>query len=179
MSGNLVFKSDILYGASDFAFGMSGQPTVSVNVQGTISAGHYTPQISDDGTSWYDISVYNPAGSEVVTITVAGVYRTDVNGYQMFRLHPSVDFAGTPQLQYFSYPTPMISLLSEAPVNNDLLALAWQAGAYAANSVVLHDGVFWVADAATSDEPGPATDWTSYASLAAALTYILNLFNAS
>ncbi len=173
---NQVIRSRVVFGDSNFSFGISGLPTVSVNVVGTISAGSYTPQISNDDQNWYDVTVYNPAGDAVTSVTVSGTYRTDVNGYELFRLHPSSDFAGSPAVQYFGYPTPMISLLSEAPLNNDLLALAWQAGTYVANSLVLHGGTFWIADTSTSAEPGVA-DWTSYATLGAALTYILGLFN--
>lgn len=176
---NLVQRSNIVYGGSDSAFGLSGQPTVSVNVTGTVSVGDYTPQVSNDNQTWYDVTVYNNAGDAVTAVSVAGIYRTDVNGYEMFRLHPSTDFAGATALQYFAYATPMISLLSEAPVNNDLLALAWQAGTYAANEVVMHGGKFWIADVSTTDEPGPATDWTSYDSIGEVLTALFNLFNAS
>jgi hypothetical protein len=177
---NQVQRSELKYGDTDYVFGMSGQPTVSVNVLGTISVGDYTPQVSNDNQTWYDISVYNAAGDEVTAVTVAGLYRADVNGYELFRLHPSTDFDGDDvSLQYFAYPTPMISQLSEAPVNNDLLAAAWQAGTYDANEVVMHGGKFWVADTSTTDEPGPATDWTSYDSIGEILTVILNLFNAS
>lgn len=173
---NQVLVSPISQGNSASSFGLSGLPTVSVNVRGTISGGNYVPQVSNDGVAWEDIQMFGTDGVAFSVISVAGIYRADVNGYQAFRLHASGGFAGTPTVQYFGYPTPMMSLLTEGLVNNALIAPSWQAGTYDANSVVFHDGSFWVADVSTSDEPGPATDWTEYTTLAALFTYILNLF---
>jgi hypothetical protein len=101
--------SPLYKGTCTAGFGPCGQPTVGINVCGTISVGHYTPQVSDDGQNWYPISVLLYDLTVKTTITAAGAYRADVNGFQNFRLLPSNDFSGDQStVQFFAFPKAML-----------------------------------------------------------------------
>jgi hypothetical protein len=75
-------------GGSAPVFGIGGYPTVSIQVIGTMAAGSYTPQVSNDGSTWADIQVVSSGGTAASTIDAVGAYRVDANGFSSFRLLP-------------------------------------------------------------------------------------------
>jgi len=76
-------------GGSAPVFGIGGYPTVSIQIVGTMAAGTYTPQVSNDGgQTWADIQVVSSGGTAASTIDAVGAYRVDANGFAAFRLLP-------------------------------------------------------------------------------------------
>lgn len=71
-----------------------GTPTLVLQVVGTLSSGSYQAAVSLDGQTFVDISVYKSDNTLAATITAVGIYKVDMNGYQVFRLTPS-SAAGT------------------------------------------------------------------------------------
>ncbi len=89
MDGNYSNPNNPAYDGLIHTFGVSGYPTVSFKIVGTITTGNYTPQVSDDGDAWYPITAQAADGTVLNTVNAAGLYRCDVNGYQVWRLNPS------------------------------------------------------------------------------------------
>lgn len=89
MDGNYSNPNNPTYDGKVHTFGVSSYPMVSFQVVGTITSGNYTPQVSDDGDAWFPITATAADGTVLSTINAAGLYRCDVNGYQVWRLSPS------------------------------------------------------------------------------------------
>jgi hypothetical protein len=106
-NNNLRNANNPTYNGALHAFGMGGYAAVSFQIVGTISAGSYTPQVSDDGATWISVSCYTSDNALVSTVTAAGMYRVDVNGYQVFRLLPSGDFSGNCAVSSFAAAQPL------------------------------------------------------------------------
>jgi len=90
------------YDGAAHYFGPSGYPTISVDVQGTISAGGYTPSVSNDGNSWYPVNAQAADGTPTPTISEPGLYLIDFNGFQLFKLVATGDFSGTTSVSSFA-----------------------------------------------------------------------------
>lgn len=172
MHTNLLRPSPTI-GAELHQWGQPGFPTVGFQVVGTISAGHYTPQATIDGQNWVDIPAISIDGTSLTEITVAGIYRCDVNGMQGWKLTASGDFSGAAvQVTSTASEEPLTVVLEGFSMTQ--IAPAWSAGTYAANDMVSHEGSFWIANESTTEEPGVASDWTEYDSIAEIITFILN-----
>lgn len=89
-------------------FGVSGWPTVSIQVIGTFTSGTYEPQVSNDGETWAAIPVVAADYSRASTIGATGMYRVDVNGFQVFRLAPT-DVVGTLRILMYASMEPLIN----------------------------------------------------------------------
>ena len=111
---NQMQKSQVYQDGKTGDMGLNGQPTVGVNIQGVIVSGYLTPQISQDGDNWTNIPVLDVAGVAHATITAAGSYRADVNGYVTFRLNPTSIVTTNLTIQYFTFPQPMFTQSVEA-----------------------------------------------------------------
>jgi hypothetical protein len=103
MKSNLRNANSPTYENEVHVFGLSGYPTVSFQIVGTFTSGSYTPQVSNDGEAWGDISAISLDGTAAATVSAVGMYRCDVSGFQIWRLNPSsvegshaiTSFAGT------------------------------------------------------------------------------------
>ena len=93
MESNLANQNNPTLNGLVHTFGLSGYPTVTFQIEGTFSAGNYTPQVSNDATVWGNIPAVKSDGTSSATVNAAGLYRCDVNGYQLWRLNPSSDIA--------------------------------------------------------------------------------------
>jgi hypothetical protein len=88
MGVNIQIPGSPFAGGSAVQFSV-GTPTLSFQIVGALSSGSYQGQISNDGSTWVNVGVYTSDNALVSTVTAAGMYRVDVNGYQNFRLAPS------------------------------------------------------------------------------------------
>lgn len=93
------------FGPGTRQFGIAGWPTVAIQVVGSVT-GTYTPQATLDGITWVNVPVITTAYTRAATITAAGLYRADVNGYQVFRLSTS-DASGAHQVYMFAAMEPV------------------------------------------------------------------------
>lgn len=94
-------------GGSTPVFGISGYPTVSIQLVGSMAAGEYTPQVSNDGgQTWADIQVVSSSGTAASTIDGVGAYRVDANGFSSFRLLPDENVTADHVIYMFASEEP-------------------------------------------------------------------------
>ena len=89
MDSNMLFSGSPFTQANTPTVSANGFPTISFQIVGTFTSGSYTPQVSNDGETWISMSAISIANALVSSVTLVGMYRADVNGYQCFRLSPT------------------------------------------------------------------------------------------
>lgn len=65
---------------------VGGFAAASFQITGTFTSGAFTPQVSNDGSTWVATVAYAADGTKKTTLTAVGMYRVDVNGFKMVRL---------------------------------------------------------------------------------------------
>lgn len=108
MHENFKVEGSPFKGEASKTFGINvAAATLSIQVIGTLSAGAYTLEVSNDGQTWVGVPVFSTEFANLPTISETGIYRADINAYQAIRLSSSGSVAGGHQIFVWGSGTPL------------------------------------------------------------------------